>query len=176
MRYEGESVTAGTYSKTKTARRSVSHSPCSAGRRSHSEVVCSRTAAAPRAPASRPRAGPAAGRRRLPTGGSASEGRNLWAGSSGTLTTRRGIATSSSANRAERTSSKTRRETASSADGLSAPAAWRGLNLAHWRSIPGPLISGVMGGIKLYEPADGLAMITGVGLPKIHSKWGRWWI
>lgn len=136
---------AGTY---RQHLKELSHSPCSAGHQIHSEVVCSRTAAAPHAPASLPRAGPAAGRQHLPRGGSASAGRSLWAGSSGTLTKRRGIATSSSANRAEHTSNRNRWETGSSADGLSAPAAGRGLDHAGSRSIPEPLMSGVAGAIK----------------------------
>lgn len=120
-------------------------SPCSAGHRIHSGVVCSRTAAAPHAPASLPQAGPAAGRQHLLTGESASGGRNLSAGSSGTLRMRRGIATSFSASRAERTGNRKARETVSSVDRASAPAGQRGPNHSHPRWIQVPLISGVKG-------------------------------
>ena len=126
--------------------KEVRNSPCSAGRRTRWAAACSRTAAAPRAPASLPRAGPAAGPKHLLTGESASGGRNLSAGSSGTLRTRRGIATSFSASRAERTSNRTAEETVSSVDRASAPAGTRGPNQSHPRWMIAPLISGVRGG------------------------------
>ena len=126
----------------------MSNSPCNAGRRSRSGVVCSRTAAAPRAPASPPQAGPAAGWRHLLTGESASGGRNLSAGSSGTLKKRRGIATSFSASRAENTSNKKAVETVFSVDGASAPAGQRGLNQSHPRWNREPLMPGVKGVIQ----------------------------
>ena len=119
------------------------NSPCSVGHRNHSVAACSRTAAAPRAPASHPRAGPAAGQRHLLTRESASGGRNLSAGSSDTLMRRRGIATSFSASRAERTSSRKASETVSSVDRGSAPARQRGPNHRHPRWNQVPLITGV---------------------------------
>lgn len=185
MSYEGDLVTVGKYCRHI---KEAGHSPCSAGHQIHSGEVCSRTAAVPRAPANRQRAGPAAGRQRLLTGGSASAGRNLWGGSSGTLTRRRGIATSSSANRAERTSNRKWRETASSVDGGPAPAEWRGLNHARSRSIPGPLMSGVMGAINRLRASwwlsydnQGQCAKNALEIKKITSltwisvKKSRWW-
>lgn len=90
--------------------RAAGDSPWIVDRQSHWAGTCSRTAAAPRAPATLPPAGPGLYHRpHLPREGSASAGRSRSAGSSGTQRTTHGIATSSSASRGRAECSSTRR-------------------------------------------------------------------
>lgn len=90
--------------------RASGDSPWIAGRQNHWAGTCSRTAAAPRAPATLPPAGPGLYHRpHLPREGSASAGKSRSAGSSGTQRTTHGIATSSSASRGRAECSSTRR-------------------------------------------------------------------
>lgn len=89
--------------------RAAGHSPWIEGRQSHWAGTCSRTAAAPRAPATLPPAGPGLYHRpHLPREGSASAVKSRSAGSSGTQRTTHGIATSSSASRGRAECSSTR--------------------------------------------------------------------
>ncbi len=86
-----------------------SHSPCSAGHRSHWAPVCSHTEESPRVPATPPPTAPARGSQlHLPTEDAVWAAKNHLACSSGTRRPRCDTATSSLASRAEGSSSNSK--------------------------------------------------------------------